>query len=190
MTRELHDPYVIRNRTGYTMHFWKESNGDGLDTVLKKIQNGCDMPLRFHNMKTIRETFVSTTNTISLQLNGPPFESLKGLSIDSEGRTIFILRPKIVFVFLTILIIFQGALVYKIVCEIKLKDNIKYVTFKSTFVYVNQTNLELELAVLDNHSKPLVTEAIIIAPGEEYSIPIEYTYSAFVKVRPFGKITN
>ena len=70
--------------------------GDGLDTVLKEIKNNADLPWRFYDMKTIRETFISSTNTVSLQLNGPPWESLKGLSIDSEGRVIYILRPRIV----------------------------------------------------------------------------------------------
>lgn len=96
MSRELHDPYIIQNKTGYTMHIWKETNGSGLDTELKKIKNGTHIPWRFHDMKSIRETFVSTTNTVSLQITGPPWESLKGISIDAEGRTIYILRPKIV----------------------------------------------------------------------------------------------
>ena len=68
-----------------------------------------------------------------------------------------------------------------------LKDNIKYVTFKSPFTFVNQTNLELEMMIVDNHSKSLVKESIVISPGEEYSIPIECTHKSFIKIRPYGR---
>lgn len=174
MTRELHDPYVISNQSGYPMHIWKESIDSGVDTILSEIPNGFDLNWRFHDLNSIRETFQSSSNTISLQLTGLPFESLKGILIDKEGRTMHKLRPR------------MGKLEFSLVCDVKLKNNIKFVTFKSPFLFVNNSNHKMELTLLDNHSKPLLSSSIFVAPKEEYAIPIAHIYTSFVKIRPFG----
>ena len=55
LSRQLHDPYVIKNMTGYKMHIWIESKGDGLDTVIQEIQNGEERPWGFNDWKSMRE---------------------------------------------------------------------------------------------------------------------------------------
>ncbi|KAJ3192438.1 hypothetical protein HK101_006567 [Irineochytrium annulatum] len=50
-----HSPYILRNKTGYSMHVWAESTGDGLDTELRELANNEEISWRFDDWRAMRE---------------------------------------------------------------------------------------------------------------------------------------
>ncbi|TPX68863.1 hypothetical protein SpCBS45565_g02841 [Spizellomyces sp. 'palustris'] len=171
--RGMHSPYVFRNRTGYDLYVWADSADSGLDTELKQLANGQDMPWRFEDWRTMRERTVPISNKVSLQLNGPSWETLKGISLDREGMRTYILRPAI------------NRVVHRLVCEVKLKDNVKIVTFRSGLELQNDTSVTVDMVVV-NSKKQRTTNVTTIVPGEEFYVPIEASYYDMVQVRPHG----
>ncbi|TPX30777.1 hypothetical protein SmJEL517_g05746 [Synchytrium microbalum] len=172
--RGTHTPYVLRNRTGYRMHLWVDSSGDGLDVEPKELKNNDDMPWRFDDWRAMRESTATTPNKISLQLHGPAWESLKGISVDREGITTHLLRPRI------------NSVLHRMVCEVKLKDNIKIVTFRSATVLVNGTGGTVDMMVVNGKGE-MTSGVYRIAPGEECPIPIEAAYYDKILVKPHDK---
>lgn len=138
--RTLHAPFLIRNRTGYDMVIWAENAGDSTDgtgTVLKELPNNTDTRYKFVDWRKMREAQAATANLLSVQLNTPttPWETLKSLAVNSEGTTSYILRPKI------------NNVAYRLAVDVKLRDNIKYVTLRSTFVIRNDCMVGIEVAL-------------------------------------------
>ncbi|KAI8823370.1 uncharacterized protein EV422DRAFT_352091 [Fimicolochytrium jonesii] len=171
--RGAHAPYVLRNKTGYDMYVWTDSNDadSGLDTELKMLPNGEDIPWRFEDWRTMREGTSPVSHRVSMQLNGPSWETLKGISIDSEGVKAHILRPPI------------NRVSYRLVCDVKLKDNVKVVTFHSTVGFQNNTTVPLEVVVV-NQRKQRVPGHTALDPGQDYFLPIESSYNDLVQIRP------
>jgi vacuolar protein sorting-associated protein 13A/C len=133
----VHSPYILRNHTGYDIHLWAESHGDGLDTQLHVLDDGKELPWRFDDWRTMRETTSPHPNTLAIQLHGPTWETLKGITVDREGVTMHLLRPKV------------NGVTHRLVCEVVLKDNVKIVTFRSGTVVRNDTRIPVDLRVFN-----------------------------------------
>ncbi|TPX42076.1 hypothetical protein SeMB42_g05292 [Synchytrium endobioticum] len=172
--RGTHTPYVLRNRTGYRVHLWVDTNGDRMDVEPKELKNNDDMPWRFDDWRAMREATAISPNKISLQLHGPAWESLKGISVDREGVTTHLLRPRV------------NGVLHRLVCEVKLKDNIKIVTFRSTTVLVNGTGGTVDMMVVSVKGE-MTSGVYRIAPGEECPIPIEAAFYDKILVKPHDK---
>ena len=99
---------------------------------------------------------VIESNRVAIQLTAA-FESLKSISLDNEGRHVYLLRPK------------MNGVSHRIICEISLRDSIKYVTFKSAFSIVNETDIEMELLLLNSQNKPLLTSSIVLGVSASLS---------------------
>jgi vacuolar protein sorting-associated protein 13A/C len=132
-----------------------------MDIEPKELENNKEMPWRFDDWRTMREvrfwwilvlvtenygwllsahdmqSTVISPNKVCLQLHGPAWESLKGIPVDREGRTIHLLRPRI------------AGVLHRMLCEVKLKDNVKIVTFRSTTVLVNDTGGTVDMMVVN-----------------------------------------
>lgn len=74
---------------------------------------------------------------LGLQIGGPGWESLKDIPVDREGTTVYILRPKV------------KNVSHRLVVDIKLQDNVKVVTFRSSMVVENRTLLPVEVVMID-----------------------------------------
>jgi vacuolar protein sorting-associated protein 13A/C len=61
--------------------------------------------------------------------------------VDREGEHVHALRPKI------------NRVKHRVACEVKLKDNVKIVTLRSTFSVENATLVPVELAIVDANGK-------------------------------------
>ncbi|CAG8518582.1 8655_t:CDS:10 [Ambispora gerdemannii] len=166
-------PYILRNKTGYDMHVWAVSPNDNNEAVIQKLADGCYTNWRFDDWRKTRETMTVTKNMLGLQFEGARWESIKDIPVDREGETLYILRPKL------------NNISHRLVCDIKLKDNIKYVTFRSALVIENRTLLTIEMMVVDAQGQKL-SKVYQIDPGEDCPVPIESTYHHQLKFRPEG----
>ncbi|KAI8610486.1 hypothetical protein BC830DRAFT_1069804 [Chytriomyces sp. MP71] len=166
-------PYVLRNKTGYSMTLWMESSGDGLDTVLQDLKNNEEIPWRFDDWRVMRENVSPTPNKLSIQMHGQEWETLKAIPVDREGIKTYILRPSV------------NRIAHRLVCEVKMRNNIKVVTFRSTSVVQNLTGLQVDVMVVN--AKGQMTSGIYTfeqVPGDECCVPIESSYSDKIYVRP------
>ncbi|KAF9185293.1 hypothetical protein BGZ51_009186 [Haplosporangium sp. Z 767] len=170
VNREALVPYVLRNRTGYPLHVWAESENN-IDIVVHKIKDGANLPWRFDDWRKMRETVASKKNTLGIQFDGVPWESLKDVPVEREGRYLYVLRPKL------------NKVSHRVAVDIQIKNNVKVVTFSSALLVKNATSLPIEVVVVDEKRKHL-SSAQKIAPGDDYSIPIEAAYKHRLLVRP------
>jgi vacuolar protein sorting-associated protein 13A/C len=172
--RGVHSPYIIVNRTGYDLQIWGEtSDGSGKGAELKQLHDGQEIPWRFGDWRVQRESTSASPNKISLQL-AAAWESVKGISVDREGCTSYVLRPT------------MDDVSHQLVCQVKLRDNVKVVTLRSSLVLENMTEIDLEVVTI-NESGKITSKIFAVAPGEEFSFPIESSYSDRILVRPLGE---
>ncbi|KAI9141282.1 hypothetical protein BKA69DRAFT_1124929 [Paraphysoderma sedebokerense] len=164
-------PFILRNRTGYKLALWKETV-DSSDVELTEMVNNMDLPFSFEDWRRLREVTSARSNKVSLQIRDIQWECLKGIGVDREGVHAYPLRPKI------------NNVSHKLVCEVKLENQKKIITFRSAYVIVNRCMIPIEILVLVPNSTRASNETITLEPGSQYSLPIEYTYHSKVRVRP------
>ena len=63
--------------------------------------------------------------------------------MDREGEYIFSLRPR------------SGKYAHRLLCEVKMQDNVKLVTLRSTYKVDNETLYPLELMLVDDSGQPV-----------------------------------
>ncbi|KAI8844441.1 hypothetical protein BJ741DRAFT_543605 [Chytriomyces cf. hyalinus JEL632] len=164
-------PYILRNKTGYPMTLWIETTGDGLDTQLQDLGNNEEIPWRFDDWRVMRENVSPTPNKLSIQMRGQEWETLKAIPVDREGVKTYILRPSV------------NRIAHRLVCEVKMRKNVKVVTFRSTTVVHNLTGLHVDVQIVSGKNRqPL--HLFSLAPGEECCVPIESSYYDKIYVRP------
>nr|ODO02780.1 vacuolar protein sorting-associated protein vps13 [Cryptococcus depauperatus CBS 7855] len=166
-------PFRVKNLTGLTLLIWPEAADLNKDvTGVKRLDDGADVPWRFEDRKHTRENISAFRhNALGIQLQNTPWEPLRGISVDSEGDHILMLRPKL------------DKVSHQINCEIKLVNNVKIITFRSTLKVENQTSLPVEMIVVDSHGKAAFG-AMKIDPGESCPLPLEATYEKRFRLRP------
>lgn len=54
INRETLVPYVLKNKTGYPLHVWAESENN-IDIVVHKMKDGANLPWRFDDWRKMRE---------------------------------------------------------------------------------------------------------------------------------------
>ncbi|KAL9941010.1 hypothetical protein V8E36_000498 [Tilletia maclaganii] len=165
-------PFELRNRTGYRIAVWPEVEDKRQRPAPAYLDDGATIPWRFEDWKSTREHIKeSSSNMLSLQIEGMPWERLKRISVDREGEFPISLRPKL------------NQVPHRLICEVQLKDNVKVITFRSSFQVENSTLVPVELVVLDTQGH--LTDTIRkITPGETCPVPIEAAYHNRIKLRP------
>ncbi|WWC86271.1 uncharacterized protein L201_001144 [Kwoniella dendrophila CBS 6074] len=166
-------PFRIRNRTGLTILLWPEqADLKKQVTGVKRLDDGADVPWRFEDRKHTRDNVSAVRhNALGIQLQDTPWEALRGISVDREGDHILTLRPRL------------DRVSHQITCEIKLENNIKVITFRSTLNIDNQTSLPIEMIVVDSHGKAS-SGAMKIGPGESCPLPLEAAFEKRFRLRP------
>lgn len=167
-------PFVVQNRTGYRISLWPEHDDRERKskTSPQHLDDGKDMPWRFDDWKSMREHIhESGGNRLSLQIDGMPWERLRHISVDREGEYMLTLRPKL------------DKVAHRVQYEVKLHNNVKYITFRSSFKIENKTLIPIEMVILDDEGK-LTDQVRRIGPGEDCPVPIEAAYHCRVKIRP------
>ncbi|KAG1730516.1 vacuolar protein sorting-associated protein 13, partial [Suillus paluster] len=167
-------PYRIRNRTGSPLFVWSDDDvsRDSKDPNAVKIANDQTVDWRFEDWKTMHE-HVSTSQQhhICIHLVGKPWEILRGIPVDREGDFTFSLRPR------------TGKYADRVMCSVSIEDSAKIVTLRSTYLVENQTFYPLEIMLVDHTGHP-VYSLERIAPGQDYSLPIEAVTQNSIQLQP------
>ncbi|GAA6006460.1 hypothetical protein JCM10207_004941 [Rhodosporidiobolus poonsookiae] len=163
-------PFLLRNRTGYPVSLWSE-NADAAAQG-HRLADGQDIPWRFDDWRAARENVTAGShNSLTIAFDGVGWERLKHVYVDREGEHIHALRPKI------------EKVTHRLLCDVKLVDNVKIVTFRSTFLVENKSLVNAELVIVDDHGKK-ASQIYKIPPGGECSVPILSAYHDRIKLRP------
>ena len=160
-------PYILRNRTGSDIVVWTESKEADLDISLNKIPNNGELKLKLTDWRNMREREKVIENKLNIQINTSMWETIKSIPVDQEKTISYLLRPLI------------NHIVYVLVVDIKVIDNIKYVTFRSSSILKNRTDLNLDILIMGNK-----TTQYSIGPKEDFYIPIMDTYNGKIKIKP------
>lgn len=72
---------------------------------------------------------------------GTSWDRLKHVFVDREGEHIYALRPKV------------DKVVHRLLCDVKLIENVKVVTFRSTFLVENKSLVNAEMVIVDENGK-------------------------------------
>ena len=78
---------------------------------------------------------------ISVQIDGPSWETIRGIPVDQEGLTLYPLLPKI------------NHIAHVLVCEVSLEEKTKKITLRSPNVVCNKTLMNLEMIVTNDEGK-------------------------------------
>ncbi|KAI0073133.1 vacuolar protein sorting-associated protein 13 [Panus rudis PR-1116 ss-1] len=172
-SRGSNAPYRIRNRTGYPVYVWSDLEGHtNLDGSGVQVPHGRTIDWRFDDWKTMREHVSSTGHhSIGLQIVGKQWEHLRSIPVDREGEYAFSLRPR------------TEKYAHRLLCEVKVQDNVKIVTLRSTYRVVNDTLYPVEVTLVDESGQP-VHALEKIAPGQDYALPIEAVSQNRVRIQP------
>ncbi|KAG7450519.1 vacuolar protein sorting-associated protein 13 [Guyanagaster necrorhizus] len=171
--RGSYAPYRIRNRTGSTILAWSEVTSRGShDGESIKILNEETKDWRFDDWKALREHVASSgQHCIGVQVVGTPWERIGSIPVDREGEFTFPLKPP------------TEKLVNRLLCEVKVIDNVKVVTIRSTYKIENHTLYPLEVTLVDDHGQPVHSLEKIV-PGQDYAIPIDAVVSHRIRIQP------
>ncbi|CAO1616705.1 unnamed protein product [Parajaminaea phylloscopi] len=165
-------PFKIRNMTGYKVTVWAEHDDRKSKSRPQLLEDGAEIPWSFDDWRSMRENITeSGGNRLGLQLEGTSWERLKHISVDQEGEVIHNLRPKL------------DKITHRLVCDVKLVDNVKIITFRSTFKIENSTMVPVEVLILDGDNTN-AGQIRKIPPGEECPIPIENASHSRLRIRP------
>lgn len=144
-SRGSNAPFLIRNRTGHTISFRTESDGTNASspTTSQRLEDGKDAPWRMDDWTAMRESATTTVvhNALALTLEGTPWERLRHMSVEREGEQVYRLKPKL------------DKVTHRMLCEVKLVNNVKVVTFRSTFKIENLTLVPSEVVVVDDNGR-------------------------------------
>lgn len=109
---------------------------------------------------------------VGIKLEDTPYKSIKEIPVNKEGETLHTLRPP------------RDRILHRLLCEVHLgANNVKYITFRSPMLICNNTQIPIELGILD-HEFTSITKIYKIPPGESQPAPVELAYSHSYLVRP------
>lgn len=166
-------PFLIRNRTGYPISLWSESVTPSAGrNAPHTLENGHDMPWSFSDWRSIRENVTEPGyNRLSVHLENMPWDRVRHISVEREGEYVMTLRPKL------------NKVSHRLLCEVKLVNNVKQITFESTFRVDNRALIPFEVGLVENDGQ--VGDTILrIEPGTCSALPICAAYDKRLKVRP------
>ncbi len=113
----------------------------------------------------------SGQHCIGVQVVGTPWERIRSIPVDREGEFTFPLKPR------------TEKLVNRLLCEVKVIDNVKVVTIRSTYKIENHTLYPLEVTLVDDRGQPVHSLEKIV-PGQDYAIPIDAVASHRIRIQP------
>lgn len=192
-------PFLLKNRTGYPLCLWGE-NGEA-EAAAQRLEDGEETPWRFDDWRRARENLgANAHNSLTVVVEGTNWDRLKHIYVDREGEHIHPLRPRV------------NKVTHRLLCDVKLVDNVKIVTFRSTFLVQNKTLVNAELVVVDEHGKKSsqvfkirqsASSAFACwrktdaqapfpssAPGGDCAVPILSAYHDRIKLRPDRKLAS
>jgi vacuolar protein sorting-associated protein 13A/C len=95
--------------------------------------------------------------------------------VDREGEFVYSLRPR------------TDKYPNRMLCEVKVVDNTKIVTIRSTYKVENLTLYPIELMLVNDLGHPVYSLEKIV-PGQEFSLPIEAVTKNRIRIQPDRKL--
>ncbi|KAK7468899.1 Vacuolar protein sorting-associated protein 13 [Stygiomarasmius scandens] len=169
--RGSYAPYRIQNRTGSPIFIWaaEDHTSEGTGTQILSEQT---IDWRFDDWKTMREHVSgSGQHNIGIRFVNKSWEPVPAVAVDREGEFVFTLRPR------------TEKHSNRLLCEVKVVDNVKVVTIRSTYKVDNQTLYPLEITLVDEHGHP-VYSLEKVAPGQDFCLPIEAVNENRIRIQP------
>ena len=166
-------PYRVRNYTGFTIDVWAQTE-DGKEGVAAKLSDGEEIPWRFEDPKTTRETLSPEGNSgvVGARLQDSGFESVNRIPVNREGETLYNLNPR------------KDKVLHRLLVDVKLgTDNIKHITFRSPLLVENNTQIPIELGVF-SPDEGLLVKIEKIVPGGSRPAPVGAAFMHSLVVRP------
>lgn len=171
--RGMEAPYKIRNHTGFNVVVQAKSQSS--ENISLKLEDGEEAPWSFEHWERMRENVMSenaATNSVSIQIEGSGFDTVKNIRVNREGEFLYSLRPK------------TDNTLHRLLVDVSLgPDNIKYVTLRSPLQVENQTQIPLELGVYDVQEGHLL-KIEKIPPGESRPAPVAAAFVKSLLIRP------
>lgn len=165
-------PYRIKNSTGTPIFVWSDTeNSNQSSEEMVKITNGETVDWRFGDWKTMREHLSSGQHTVGIQFVEHSWEPLRGIPVDREGEYVFALRPR------------TDKYPTRVLLDVKVVDNTKVITIRSTYKVENLTLYPLELMLVDEQGHPVGSMEKVL-PGCEYALPIDAVTRHRVRIQP------
>lgn len=173
--RGVDAPYRLRNQTGFGLHVWAVTNtSQDQNPMAAKLEDGEEIPWRFEEWGKMRENLMpeGSSGVVGLKIEDTQYESIKHIPVTKEGETLYVLKPA------------KENINHRLLCEVRLgPDNVKYITFRSPLLVKNNTQIPIELGVLDLQSQNIV-RVYKVSPGGNQPAPIEAAYTHGFVVRP------
>jgi vacuolar protein sorting-associated protein 13A/C len=171
--RKMETPFKIRNYTGFTINTWAATNSDDSGNAAK-LEDGKEVPWRFEDPATMRETLSpeGATGVLGVQLEGSGFDSINKIAVNREGEDLYNLRPK------------KNGIQHRLLVEVNLGlDNVKYITFRSPLLVENNTHIPIDVGVFDTEEGHIL-KIERIEPGDARPAPVGSAYKHSLIVRP------
>ncbi|KAI1862359.1 uncharacterized protein JN550_010221 [Neoarthrinium moseri] len=166
--------YKIRNYTGFDV-IVQARNQSNTDNISVRLDDGQEAPWSFEHWEKMRENIMSdsnTANSVTVQIEGSGFDTVKNVRINRQGEFLYSLRPK------------TDNTMHRLLVEVQLgNDNVKYVTLRSPLVVENDTQIPVELGVYDAQEGHLL-KIEKIPPGESRPAPVAACFVKSLLVRP------
>ncbi|CDK24504.1 unnamed protein product [Kuraishia capsulata CBS 1993] len=171
--RDQDSPFRILNETGFDINIWIDE--DKSRRNLTHVKNGENVMWHFQDWRKVRETLRSESESgfIGCELLDSSYNPIESISLKAEGEELFVLNPR------------KDGIHNRLACTIKLgEDKVKYVTLRSTLKIKNTTQTPIYIGNGVNQETLEAEHGVVIPPGDEKSVPIDYVYSAQFAVRP------
>ncbi|PNS16408.1 Vacuolar protein sorting-associated protein 13 [Sphaceloma murrayae] len=171
--RGMDAPFRVRNYTGFDLNVWAHS-AKGEDGAAAKLADGEEIPWRFEDPTTTRETLnpEGATGLVGIKLEESGFDSIDRIPVNREGEALYNLRPR------------RDKVQHRLLVEVSLgADNVKNIIFRSPLLVENNTQVPIEIGVLDTAEGHL-SKIDKIAPGDSRPAPVGAAYMHCLVVRP------
>lgn len=140
-------------------------------TNIYKLEQGQSMPWTFRDWKKRRENISRGENLFGVQIEQCDWESIPHIPVDREGEYAFRLRPEV------------KGINHRLIVDIHLENHVKKVTFRSGLVLQNNSNREMEFAIV-NKERRILSGVVQVKPHDNYYVPIKLSYGRWIVVRP------
>ena len=144
------------------------------ETKLYKLEQGKTMPWTFRDWKKRRETIDNRKNLFGVQIEHCGWEKIPHISLDIEGEYVFRLRPEV------------KGVNHRLIVDIHLENHVKTVTFRSGLVLQNNSDKDIDFAIV-NKERRILSGIVHVEPHGNYYVPILLSYNHWIVVRPSEK---
>ncbi|ANB14493.1 membrane morphogenesis protein VPS13 [Sugiyamaella lignohabitans] len=167
--RDSDAPYCIRNETGYPIEVWSDSDKDTNEPQVKRIEDGQDIPWRFHDWHELRENLSTDLQKLMLgvSLKDSSYDDIRAVSVTSEGEHLHILHRN------------SQRTGHRLLCDIKLENYHKKITFRSALNVTNSTHINIHVS-----TKSDPNQMWTLKPSESRAIPISLVHECNLVVMP------